>query len=357
MPDSRDKGFFASVFGLFGNYLRVVGQALAALWEYIRVPEKRRKVLSDLWQFSKALLSRIKSESIFTQAGSLTYITILGFVPFIVFIIMIAPNLPSLNLKDKIFATISNNFMPTSAMAINNIIEGVLSKQTGLNIFSLIILIISSYSLFSVIRGTFDRILSLKETVRLGFLHQLIDFLGTTILGVVIMLVMFSSTSLPLVSHLLKFPAMRLIMLILPFVMQFIGILFLYMLMPSLKLSRQSVVRGAFWTTIVWLLVKSGFDFYIYRMTNLQAVYGVLAGLPILLMWIYVNWVIILGGIAMIAVFENKDVSNGTKKDDRKLVRVTMDIYGGSKMVKHLEKKMDKDEVKNLMSDIGDEEE
>lgn len=48
------------------------------------------------------------------------------------------------------------------------------------------------------------------------------------------------------------------------------------------------------------------FDIYIYNLTSIQAVYGVMSALPIFLMWVYFNWVIIMGGIVLVSVLDKK---------------------------------------------------
>ncbi len=355
MPKKRKKNILDTLLGLLRSLLRTTWQDVLGAWEYIRVPHLRKQLWQDILSFLEILFRRIGNERVLKESGSLTYITLLGFVPFIVFIVMIVPDLPFLNLKDKIYMTISNNFMPTSAMAVNNLIEGMLEKRASFNIFSFILLMISSYSLFRVIRDTFDRILRMEYHFKLDFLSQLIKFLGTIILGALIMVLMFSSTSMPLISRTLKLPYLRWMMYVLPFLMQFIGLVFLYLLMPSIKIKRGSLIRGAFWTTVIWVIAKSGFDFYIYQLTNFQAVYGVLAALPIFLMWIYVNWVIILGGIVLVSVIENRHTPEVSKKEPRRMVRLTLEMYSNSRLNEKLEKFISRDELKELSSTLEDE--
>ncbi|HNT52442.1 MAG TPA: YihY/virulence factor BrkB family protein [Candidatus Syntrophosphaera sp.] len=357
MAEERKKGLLANLFGFIGAAWETGLADLGRLWDYVRLPELRKKVLSDIWGFLQEFYARIRSESLLRQAGSLAYITIVGFVPFLVFILLVAPDLPFLDLKNKIFQLISNNLMPTSAMAVNNVIEGMLSRRAGFNVFSFIVLIISSYALFRVIRDTFDRILSMEYHYRQEPLGQLIKFFGTIILGMLIMIVMFSSTSLPLISRLVRFPLLKWLMYVVPFLMQFVGLIFLYLLMPSIRVRRGSLIRGAFWTTVVWVLIKSGFDFYIYRLTNFQAVYGVLAALPIFLMWIYVNWIIIVAGIVLVSVLDSRKAPELTKREPRRIVRLTLEMFSNAKLNRRLEKFISREELQDLADTLKDDEE
>lgn len=289
MNDNGKKGFFANLWALIVTYVKAVWIDLVKLRSYLTEPAKRRQVLSDLWDFLKRWFRLIIRERVMREAGSLTYITILGFVPFVVFLLLIVPDLPFLNLQEKVFNLISNNLMPTSALAVNNVIEGMLEGRAGFNIINFVVMIISSYSLFRTIRDSFGRILKMEYHPKQDLLSQVIKFLGTIILGVFILVVLISSSSLPLISRLLRMPMLRWLTYLVPFVLQFLLLVFLYMLMPSIKVQRMSLVRGAFWTALIWMVVKSGFDTYILRMTSYQKFYGTLSALPIFLLWIYVN--------------------------------------------------------------------
>jgi membrane protein len=355
MPESKLKGFFKRLWVLIVTTLKTFWHDLGNLWKYVTRPEWRKKIIGDLWGFLKQVFKRIRKERVLREAGSLTYITILGFVPFVVFIIMIAPDLPFLNLKEKIFEIISNNLMPTSALAVNNIIEGMLGRRAGFNVLNFVVMIVSSYSLFRVIRDSFDRILSLNYRSPQDIVSHVIKFLGTIILGVFIMIVLFSSTSLPLISRLLKMPMLQWLTYLVPFVIQFVLLVFLYTMMPSMKAGLSSLVRGAFWTAVIWMAVKGSFDFYIYRMTNYQAIYGALSALPILLLWIYMNWVIILGGIVMVAVFESRKRPDLAQEKPSKMVRLTLEMYSDDKLNQRLEQFLSRKELKNLADTLNEE--
>jgi len=338
-----------------GSYLQMVASDLGNVWMFFTNQRKRKVVLGHISRFFKVLYHRITTEGVLKESASLTYITLLGFVPFLMFIVMLAPDLPFLNLKEKVSSIVTSNFLPNSAAAVQSVFDDLLNRRAGFNIFSFALLIVTSYSLFRIIRGTFDRILSMQYQESQDWLSQIVKFLGTIIFGVFIMVLLFSSSSLPLISRLLKLPILQWLLYLLPFLMQFLALMFLYMLMPSIKIRRGSLIRGTFWTTLVWVLAKSGFDIYIFHFTNIQAVYGVLAALPIFLMWIYINWVIILGGIVLVSVLENKDSQLQRQKQPQQMVRLTLEMYSDAKLNQRLEKYLSKDELKELTQTLDEE--
>lgn len=322
------------------------------IWLTIKSGKRRKALLSKALKFMKLWIGRVISEQVPRSAGSLAYVTILGFIPFITFIVMLAPDLPFLNLKDKITDVVTENFIPGSADAVMGMINEMIARRMGLNIMVFIILLISSYVLFENIRGTFDRILSTHVTEHMDIVSQFVKFFGTIVFGFLILVLLFSSSSLPIISRLLKLKIFTLLMYIVPFILQFLAIFFLYMLMPSIKVKRSSLIKGAFWTTLIWILVKSGFDYYIYNLTSFQAVYGVIAALPIFLFWIFVNWIIILAGIVLVSVIDKEVRQELIQKEPQKVVRITMEMYSDGKLNQRLENYLNKKDIKDFVEEI-----
>lgn len=354
MKNKEKRGFFANIGALLVTSAKAAGIDLGKIWRYLSKPQARKQLLSDFGNFLKRWWQLISRERVMREAGSLTYVTILGFVPFVVFILLIAPDLPFLNLREKLFGFISENLIPSSAMALNNVIEGMLEGRSGFNGINFVVMMVSSYSLFRMIRDSFDRILKMEFKPSQSLIHQLIKFLGTIILGVFILVILLSSSSLPMISRLLNLPFLNWINYIIPFAMQFFLLVFLYTLMPSIKVERISLVRGAFWTALIWLIVKSGFDFYIYRMTSYHKFYGTLSALPIILLWIYLNWLIVLSGIVMVAVFEDK---NNVENDEPKnMARVSVELFSDGKLRGVVAKTITGSELKELLEQPEEEE-
>jgi membrane protein len=337
-------------------YLRVIAIDTYRVYLYVTVPRRRKMMMDNIREFTRLFYHRATTERVMKESASLTYITLLGFVPFVTFLVLIAPDLPFLNLGDKFKDIVAKNFIPGSANAIMNFVDEMIARRrVGFNIFNFIVLLVSSYSLFKVIRDTFDRILSMELSLKQDAITQIVKFLGTVVFGLVIMVVLFSSSSVPLISHLLKVPMLRWLLVVIPFVLQFLGLMFLYMLLPSVRIKRSSLFRGAFWTTVIWTVAKTLFDYYIYNLTSVQAVYGVMAALPIFLMWIYVNWAIILGGIVLVSVIDNPQGLEGMRKAPTQVVRVTLEMFTNAKLNKQLEGIVTKKELKKLIDSIDEE--
>jgi len=220
-----------------------------------------------------------------------------------------------------------------------------------------VILIVSSYSLFRNIRNAFDRILNVRMANSQDLISQMIKYLGTLIFGFVIMVVLFSASSLPVIGLIFNLPILKQVSYVLPFVVQFLGISLLYSLIPTIRVGRRAVMQGAFWTSVVWALVKNLFDIYIYNLTSIQAVYGVMAALPIFLTWIYFNWVIIMGGIVLVSVLDSNGELDEMEKEPRRTVRLTVEMYSDNSLNRRLEGLVDKQDLLEVLKEDLEKEE
>jgi len=354
----KAKGVLSRLLDALGSYIDTWVKDLLKLIKYLRHPVMRKKIMDNVWNFLVLFYRRIVSEGIMKEAGALTYITMLSFIPFLMFIFFIIPDLPFLNMQEKIASLVEKTFIPESATQVNLFVQETLNRRSTFNILNFLILSITSYALFKVIRDTFDRILSMDYRPKQDIVSQLIKFLGTIIFGMVIILLLFSSSSIPVISVVMDIPVLKqLLVQIIPFVTQFIALIFLYMILPSIRMKRSALFRSAFWTTLIWVIVKSGFDFYIFHLTNIEAVYGVLASLPIFLMWIYLNWLIILGGIVLASVLDQKDKIVLSAKTPRQIVKLTVEMYSDNQINQRLEQYLKKKDLNEMINYLEQEEE
>jgi membrane protein len=78
----------------------------------------------------------------------------------------------------------------------------------------------------------------------------------------------------------------------------------LYCVAPNRPLKFRSVLPGAFVATLLWLLVTSGFAWYVRNIANYSVLYGSIGAVIALLVWMYLGAVISLIGCEYNAVRE-----------------------------------------------------
>ena len=240
-------------------------------------------------------------------SASLSYITFLGFIPSVMFLMFFAPDLSFLQMKAVIQDFIFKTFVPESASALQNYLNIVLQRRVGLNVFSFALLLITSFTLFKSIRITFDNILKVEKKIERSFIRDFEKFVGTLFGGFLFITALVLLSSLPIIGSILKLGIINTILVkFLPLLAMFFLFWLMYQFIPLIHIRTANAFISAFIISIVWAIVKLGFDWYIMTFTNVKSVYGVLGAFPIFMIWLYFNWVIILFGVEILSVLEKR---------------------------------------------------
>lgn len=70
----------------------------------------------------------------------------------------------------------------------------------------------------------------------------------------------------------------------------------LYKVLPTVKLKIKEVLIGAGFTTIAWFVASMMFALYVNNFPQYEIIYGSLAGLVCMIVWIYITGIVILAG-------------------------------------------------------------
>jgi membrane protein len=87
-----------------------------------------------------------------------------------------------------------------------------------------------------------------------------------------------------------------------PLVMTSVAFGFLYRTVPNRQVTVLDAVVGGVIAAFAFEAMKIGFGHFVANFASYKLVYGTLASLPILLMWIYLSWVVIIFAAVITAV-------------------------------------------------------
>ena len=192
---------------------------------------------------------------------------------------------------------------------------------------------------------------------KIGLLQNTIKFFGMTIFGSLLILILLSATSLPLVSKFFNIGFFqKLSLYITPFFLMFIIFILGFAYIPSIKIQNRSGFISAAITAAFWIIFKSFFNWYVINLTNTKVIFGVLASIPIFLLWIYFNWVIILSGVIIVSILENRHIKNNIPKEELQKIRITIERYVEGKTAKRITKLFNDKEIKHIFKEVIKEE-
>jgi len=289
-----------------------------------------------IYVYFRVFVQIFEEEKILRDAASLTFVTVLGLIPFIIFLVSFFPDIPSLNLVDQLKGLLVKILIPEAAAEVNDYFDTLFQRRVSMSVINIIMLVVSSYSLFASITSSFDNILRIDTGLVRNKFGTLIKLFGTVVIGFFIFALLISTSSLPFFQGFFTLNIIRqLSNLVLPLLCWFLLINVAYYFLPNIKLKQRSIWLSAAITSIVWFIAKVGFDFWINNLTQMKQIFGIISSFPIFLFWIYLNWILVLSGVIILAI-QNK--SYNTKKEFEVQANISLII--------------NKKSTRNIMSDI-----
>lgn len=241
-------------------------------------------------------------------AASLAYTTLLTLIPLTVLIYKIFSTAfinPALQLKTQTF--IFESFSPSMAKEVQQYLLDGAVQGGSLGLFGVFTLLISVIIMMYTIDAALNRIWKIHSP---GYLvRRIFVYLVLLIFGpLAISLSLFASTyiaSLPLIISLFGDSFDHGIFTWLPFVVLWLAFTILYTWVPDCQVRWSHAFVGATFAVCLFEVAKVGFTFYVSYFPSYELLYGALAAIPLLLIWIYLTWIIVLLG-AEIAYFMEK---------------------------------------------------
>ncbi len=87
-----------------------------------------------------------------------------------------------------------------------------------------------------------------------------------------------------------------------------IGLFFLiYKWVPQTEVKSKYALFSSITTACFWNLAAFGYSIYTKSVLTNYKIYGSLGAIPIVMLWIYINWIIILCGAALTAALQKKE--------------------------------------------------
>jgi membrane protein len=83
------------------------------------------------------------------------------------------------------------------------------------------------------------------------------------------------------------------------YIVAIVAFFFLYFVLPNTKVQAKAAIWGAAVAALVWIVAKSLFGYSITELKLYSTVYGVMALVPMTVLWIYITWLTVLFGLQL----------------------------------------------------------
>jgi membrane protein len=282
---------------------------------------------SDLWEIDPQTLSRVRlfwlkqaqivavvyrdffNDGCLIRASALTYVTLLSIVPLLALMFAM---LKGLGVQNALEPVILEHLAIGSEQVISEVVRYINNTNVGrLGTFGLVFLVFATLTLLSNIEKSFNHVWGVKETRPL--FRRFADYFSVVVIGPIFILVAISMTTTlqsqgvvrrlletVYVGHFVYF-----LFQVIPYVFMWIAFAGLYIFMPNIKVSPKAALVGGIFGGTIWQLCQWGYVHFQFGVARYNAIYGTMAALPILMVWLYLSWVIVLMGLEVTYASQN----------------------------------------------------
>ena len=261
------------------------------------------RLLVNSFRFIYLVVTDLTNGQLNLRAMSLVFTTILSFVPLIAVSFSV---LKAFGVHDQVEPALLNLFSTLGDRApeiTENIIGFVDNVQVGLlGVVGLAFLFWSVISLLTKIEEAFNY--TWRVGKRRSLAERFSNYLSVLMVGPVLVFAAMSTTASLLnstftqsISSIEPFGTLlTIIVKLLPYIFVIIAFTFVYAFVPNTKVRLVPALTGGIAAGILWQSVGWAYAFIITLSTSRTAIYASFAILFFFMMWLYLNWLILLVG-------------------------------------------------------------
>lgn len=266
---------------------------------------RRRSGFGTGLAFLGYVFQRFLRDNCNERAASLTFTSLLAVVPLVAISFAVFAAFPAFQqMRGQLQSFVFNNFVPEIGSVVYEHIDAFTQKTGQLTAVGVVFLALTSVMLLSSVNGTFNAIWQVRESRPL--VARLLVYWAVLTLSPILF-----GASLSLSGYLFAIAeatgveqyagSFSRLTALLPVLLQIAGFSILYLVMPNYPVRRSDALFGGLAAGLLFELLKKGFGLYIKTFPTYETVYGALAAFPILLIWIYLAWLLVLLGAEMTA--------------------------------------------------------
>lgn len=275
------------------------------------VVQQARQMLAELsdfpWQVTaRTLLARFRADHLALTASSLTFTTVVAMVPFFTVALAVFTAFPLFaELQVGLQRWLVRSLVPdTIARQVLGYLTQFASQASGLGALGFTVLLVTALALILTVDRTLNQIWRVRRLRPLGqrvLIYWTAISLGPLLLGASLALTSYvTAQSRGLVQGVPG--GVQLLFDTIQFLTLASGMTLLYRYVPNTPVKWRHAWVGGLFVAAGIEIAKRVLALYLANVPTYSVLYGAFATLPILLVWMYVAWVIVLLG-AVIAAY------------------------------------------------------
>ena len=259
------------------------------------------------WRNTAVVLrERFREDRLGLTASSLTFTTTIALVPLFTVALAVFTAFPIFaKMQGVLQQWLIESLVPDNiARSVLGYLTQFASKASRLGAVGLALLLATALALIFTMDRTLNNIWRVRRSR--SFAQRLLVYWAALTLGPVLLAASLTITSYALSASkgVVGFlpGGLRLLLDVLEFVLLAGGMAALYRFVPNTQVKRAHAWSGGVFVALGFMGAKKILAIYLASVPTFSAIYGAFATVPILLLWIYIAWVIVLLG-AVIAAY------------------------------------------------------
>ena len=268
--------------------------------------EKFKSCVQNIHDFIKFLAARTKNDMILRVASSLSYTSLIALVPVLAIALAVFSAFPVFDdVRGQIQNMFIQNLMPDAGQDLTLYFNDFINATAKLTTIGVVGIALTAVLLLSTIENSFNFIFKVttprRWTTKIT-LYWTVITLGPLLLGTGLSLrgiVAFNKifASVP--------EAQIWLGKILPATITCLLLIGMYVFVPNKKVSVSSAFVGAITAMLLFLILRQGFALFMLKNNTYKTLYGAVAAIPLMLVWMYLYWAVIIFGAVVTAALDD----------------------------------------------------
>jgi membrane protein len=265
--------------------------------------------LLGTWPWFETLLTlrqRFREDRLGITASSLTFTTLIALVPLVTVMLAVFTAFPMFaSFQSSLETYFLQSLVPDNiAKPVLRALTQFAAKASQVGAVGLLFLMVTAMALMLTIDRTLNGIWRVRQARPIG--QRVLIYWTALTLGPLALGVSLSATSYALSASRGLVGVMpgtvNLLVNVAEFALMATAMAGLFHYVPNTTVRWRHAWAGALFVAIAFEFAKSGLGWYVKSVPVYSAIYGAFATVPILLLWVYLSWVIVLLG-AVIAAY------------------------------------------------------
>jgi membrane protein len=249
-----------------------------------------------------------------TVSAGLAYHTLFSIFPILILLSLLGSYfLQARDIRISLYLAL-RQLVPGSALLVDEIVLDLVNPMGTVGIIGLAGLAWAATGVFKVLSGALDRAFGVHTSIR----NIITGFVILILVGLLFILAASLSATVGIFSVLdsairpgrSPSPEVNFLIHLLSWMLATLAFLLIYRFVPSCKVSWQAAITVALPVGAIWKLAQHLFSLVTSRFVDLSPVYGSLATVVALLLWLFITSSIFLLGAELVAVLNDPDGRN-----------------------------------------------